>query len=334
MPERSAVAQGVQIGVEVTEGTAVAANKKLSALSIDLDPNAEFEEPFRPMGNKFPTLSPIGRESGGAELSGRGTYTEIIYPLSSVLDDGTVGTSITVGVTATGTAAREWVFGAATSAADTPKSFTVEQGDGNFAERVAGFRVNSLQMVFNRDTVEISGDGISKAIETGITLTATPTEIALVPILGKEIEVFADDTSGGLGTTKLLRVFEVTFGMGGRYGGVWPLDSAQASYAALVELVPDASFEIVMMADTVGSNFFTTMRTGATKFFRIRALGSIIEAATKYGFQLDVAAKVLGSPTYDERDGVKVITWPMGVFHDATWGRSHQVRVVNTLTAL
>ena len=71
MPERSAINQSCQLGVEVTPGTLVAAPKRLGSLSFALSPQGEYNT-FRPSGQKYPSLSIMGKEWAEADLSGSG----------------------------------------------------------------------------------------------------------------------------------------------------------------------------------------------------------------------------------------------------------------------
>src|SRR5690349_19079695 len=130
MPERSSLLQGVQIGVESVFGTAVVANKLLQSLGFMLKPELEMQR-FRSSGNKVDTLVTLGKESASADVTGRGTYDEIVYPLSSIL-------TTSAAVTTTGTTGKQWVFTPAVAAEDTPKSFTIEQGGAVRAHKVAG----------------------------------------------------------------------------------------------------------------------------------------------------------------------------------------------------
>src|SRR6476469_9047878 len=103
MADRALVFEGNQIGLESTYGTQVAADKKLTAMNIALSPAAEVDV-YGPMGQKFDTLSILNREWATADISGKPTFTEIVYPLSSVLTTAALTTP------ATGVTARLWTF--------------------------------------------------------------------------------------------------------------------------------------------------------------------------------------------------------------------------------
>lgn len=327
MPERPVIGQGVQIGVETIEGTGVPANKRLTTIGWELQPKAEFS-PFRPMGAKYPSTSPIGKEWGAAALSGRGSYTDLVYALSSVLTTAAI-------TTPSGTLPRLWTFNPANLAADTPKTFSVEQGDPNFAEKMYGLKVVDLSMSFNRDVIEVSGSAIGNLLQTGATLTATPTTVAQKIMLANQVQVFMDASFGALGTTKLPRPLSVNWGVSGRFGPLWVLDSSLASYAATIETEPDTDFTLVMQADASGHSLIPFMRADTMRYFRVRATTpDFIEAAVPWQFTLDVACKIQGEPQYTEVDGVKGITWPMKIHDDGVWGQPFKVMVQNQLAAL
>jgi hypothetical protein len=76
MTDRAAVKQIVQIGVEATKGTAVAATNRLPSISITPRPRAEVDT-FGPMGEEFDTITALNREWTEAAVDGRATYTEL-----------------------------------------------------------------------------------------------------------------------------------------------------------------------------------------------------------------------------------------------------------------
>lgn len=335
MAERSTIAQGVQIGVETTEGTLVPADKRLSALGITPSPDLTYNQ-FKAMGSKYTNVAVLGKEFTAVDLSGIGTYTEIVYPLSSVAQTAAITTP------GGGTLSRLWTFTPATNAADTRKSFSVENGDGNFAEKFAGMVVTDFGIDITRDGVDISGSGFGKAIQTGATLTATPTTIALKPIVPTQVSVYMDPpganqaaSESALGTTKLTRVFEANFQIGGRFGPVWPLDAALNSYAATVELDPTTTLELTMEADAAGMGLFANARVGDVRMIRVEAVTTtFIETTIPWKFTLDIAGQISDGGDTDDLDGVKVVHWTFDVMNDSIWQHAWRIAVQNALTAL
>ena len=84
MPERTTVTQVVQVAAETTEGTAVAANKKLPSVTISPALKTNIDA-FRPLGNKFQTIHAQGKEWSAAAVSMQPTYSELEYLMASAL---------------------------------------------------------------------------------------------------------------------------------------------------------------------------------------------------------------------------------------------------------
>lgn len=328
MAERSALTQGVQMGVETVPGTPVAANKKF--VSIGVEPAIQMDPiRFRPMGTKYKTVVTPGKEWVEAGISGVGSYSEIIWFLSSLIV--TPGAPTTVD-----TSARKWTFISAASAEDTVKTFTVEQGGAVRAHSFAYGIMTELEFTINRDGIEVGGSMLGQRISDGITLTPAPTTPPQVPMLPTDFDVWLDPTSAGLGTTKLLRVLEATITLGDRQNPVWPLNSTLTSYAATVETEPNAQIKLLMEADTEGMAQLTQMRGGSTKFLRIKGTSPTLAGAAteKYSFQWDAAIKVADVGDFSDEDGVYAIEWTFDMVLDATWTKAFDVQVVNKETTL
>lgn len=344
MPERSTVNQGIQIGVESTYGVAVTANKKLPAMSIVPSPDLAFEQ-FRQSGNKFNSISALTQKSTAVDIEDSAlTYTECIYPFSSLFGAATITTP------ALSTTARQWEFIVNANAADDPVSFTVQRGDGILRELFTGFVVNSLDISFEAGAQPtMSGDGFGKAMvhSAGAMDTLAGTQPALIPALITQTSVYMDpvpasptlaNIDAAFGTTKLSRAFSANTSFGNRYSRVWAIDSAQAgSSVAVVEVPVEFSLELALEADATGWALNNVAESGDARLIRIECVGGIAEdLATDqlYRITMDFYARITGGGGTDERDGVEQITWEMAMMYDATWTRAMRVRVTNLQTAL
>lgn len=327
MAERSSLNQNIQIGVEATPGTAVVATKRLQSIGIEPSVSVETSQ-FRPIGSKFNALSTLGKEWVEAAVTGRGTYTEIIYPLSSV-----ISTAVTSSPVA---GATKWSFSPNTRDDDNPKTFTVEHGSAVRADRFTYGIVTEFGMSFSRDAIEVTGSMMGRAIQDGVTMTAAGvTSPPLVPILPTQVTCYLDNTAAGLGTTKLTRMISGEFSLGSRFGPVWVLDAANPSFVNHIETEPDLSCTLTLQADTQGMALLQTLREGQTKFLRIEAIGANIGAtAEPYRFTLDLAIKISDTGGFSDADGVYAIEFSGLGVHDGTWGKALEINVVNELTAL
>ncbi len=327
MAERSALAQTVQWGVESTEGTAVAADKFLS--SIGVEPNLEVGmDLYRAMGSNWPGVATLLNEASTFDLTGRPDFNQIIYPLAGAMSAPVITTP------SGGTLSRQYVFNLVRSGADTRKSFTIEWGDANFAEKAAGVVFPDFNLAISPDALEIGGRGIGKAITSGITLTPTPTAVASKIETPLQFNVYADDTFGTLGGTKLTRALSANFGFSNHWGRIRTIDRTTAgSHAATIQTEGDSACDLTIMRDTVGQAFLTIMRSGATKWIRLEAIGAVIEAAITYSMIIDFAAKIGDAPSFGTDQDIATITLPLRLAADSGSANTATVTVVNTITA-
>lgn len=330
MAERTTVTQTLNIGAETTPGLAVTCDINLQALSIEPSIGQSIEM-FRPSGEKFATVQAFDAEWVEATISGQGTYTEIVYPLSSVLDVATITTPS--GATNT----REWTFDPSPTDLDAPVTFTVEQGDSVRAHRYSYGLFSAFEVTFNRrDGVSLGGSMLGQEISDGVTLNASPTTVDLLPILGGQIDVYIDASAASLGTTQLTRAFDATWRVQNRYGPLWALNSSEGSFTTHVELEPTAQLELMVEADATGMGLLTNARNGDTRWIRIQATGATIEGAFANSFTLDFAGKISSVGQWSDNDGVWAISWTFDAVKDPDWGtgRAFQAVVQNELTGL
>ena len=330
MPENATVAQAVQIGKETTPGTGVAAGKLLQYTSFDLDPNIDTVA-FRPMGSKVNSTVLPGKDFTNFSVSGQGSYQELPYLLSSLLIDATPTTVDTTG--------KQWLYEPTNRTENTKARYTIEQGSAVRAGKATFGAVTGLEVTFNRESgVQISGSGWAQQYQDNIALTGSPTTVTEAPMLPTHLNVYVNDTFAAIGTTKLTRDFNAVWRCNDVAGQVWPINSANASFAADVELVPTVQMELTAEADTAGMAFLTAVRAGATKYIRLEAISTVLagSATAFYKVWFDLAAKVSSVGGFDDSDGVKVVNWTLDGVSESTFSSTAfcRVTVVNTLAAL
>lgn len=323
MGEKASIFQTVQIGIETTPGTAVAANKKL--LSTSIIPGAKVEaDAFRAMGNKYASFVTLNKEWSEAKIEGKLTYNEILYLLSSLLSQPSP-------VQQGATTAYKWTFTSATSAEDAGKTLTVEQGDANSAWRAAGVRVSGLEFTFNRNEVSVNGTAVGKALETGITLTASPTSMTARPVLPGHLSFYMADSQSGLaGASAMTRGFSLIWSLTDKIGLSWPVGQNPVT----VESTPNLEAKLKVATDSTGMGLVTTMRAGDTKWFRVKAEGATIESTYKYTFLLDFPAQIKDMTDFNDEDGLYLVEYGLAGIHDATWGKSFQIEVIANVQTL
>lgn len=335
MAERSSVTQSVQIGVETTAGTAVAAAKRLGSMGFKIGPAID-SKPLMPTGTKYPVAQIIGKEWTEADIDGSAVYTELPFAFASVISAPTV-TAIMDGATPTG--ATRWVFNSNTFGDDAPKTFTVEQGSAFRAHRFTNAIFTEYTWGWSRDEIELGGALLGRAIEDGITLTASPTLLPQVPVKPAELSIYIDSTAVGLGTTKQLRTLKGECNISDRYQPLWVVDAAQPSFVNTVEGEPTVEFKITQMADSQSAANLIAMRLGTTKFLRLEGVGpEIYTSATpltvNHRVRWDVAGQVSDVTKFEDEDGVFAIEYTFIAVHDPTWGKAFEVEVITTTSTL
>jgi hypothetical protein len=235
-----------------------------------------------------------------------------------------------------GSAAYLWTLTPAQSSEDTVKTFTVECGSSVRAGKFTYGLLKDLTLSFDRDRIAVDGTMIGQAYTDGITMTAGPTAVAVMPVLPTALDVYLDSTSGGIGSTKLTRVLSGEFSITDRFGTLWALNSAISGFAATVETVPKAQLKLLVEADSAGMGLLTPMRSGDKRYVRLKAVGPLIAATYYYTLQIDLCGVVSEVSEFQDADGVYAIEWTLNVAYDSAWssGRAMQVQLTNTLSAL
>ena len=329
MPEVASIFSGVQIGAETTSGTAVSASKLLNYLSLEPGISIDFNR-FRPMGQVVASAVTPGKDFTEWSVSGQGSYSEMIVPFCSLIVNTTP--------TTVETTARRWTFTPAGRSEDTIKTYTVESGSATRAQKATYGLFNSMEVTFNRtDGVTMSGSMLGQQIQDNITLTSTPTAYEEAIILPTHLNCYIDSTSGGIGGTKLLRDFNAVFRMNDRWGTVWPINSANASYVSHVNLEPTVQIELTVEADSTGMAELVNARAGTTRYIRLEAVSTVLAGSTQfYDLRIDMAGKISNINAFDDNEGVKVLTYTFDAVYDSAWGSGQymQARLTNKTSTL
>lgn len=326
MVDRAKVTENVQWGLESSEGTAVAAPKNIRSVSVEtkIGGNAEF---FRPDGRKFNTLAVTNQEWSTFALNGKATYTEGIYPLAMMFGDPSPSSS--------GVGAKTRVYEMADTTILDPQSMTIEKGGTVRAQKIAGAILTDLTLAFSRKNgINLTGNGIGRLFTDGITLTASPDDVPLRPLVGKHLDIYIDSQASDLGTTKLTRAFSHEIALTGVYGPIWAIDSSETSYGGHVDLAPTTSAKFMVEADATGMAYLSQYRTNDLMFVRIEATGLEFESGITDLFTYDVCLAIKGVEPDTDEDGVTTVSYDCELIKDSTWERALQISVVNDIATL
>lgn len=326
MTDRAKVIEAVQFGLESTPGTAVAAPTNIRSVSVDMKIGGSADL-FRPDGHKFNTLGETNMEWTTFGVNGKPTYTEICWLLAAMFGNPSPSSS--------GVAVKTRVYEMADTALLTPKTLTIEKGSSVRAQKLAYGVLTDLGLTFSRGSgLTLTGSGIGQLWTDGITLTASPVDVPLVPVIGKQLDFWIDATSAGLGTTKMLRAFHVEPTIGGVYAPIWAINSALSSFAAVVDAVPTTGMKIVLEADAAGMAYLTQYRADTLMFVRLKATGPVIDTAIPYSLTYDACLLIKSVSPDEDESGVTVVTYETEFVKDSTWTRALQITVVNDVATV
>ena len=319
MADRDTITQVVQIGVESTAGGTVAANRKLQALTIQPAIQVTASR-YRSTGTKYPSAVVQGKEWVQAALAGHAAYNDLLYAFASMFG--------TVAATQQGTlVAYKYSWTPNQSSPDTPQTFTVEQGSSVRAHSFGYGLVTDLTLNSDRENVTVDGTMIGQRLNDGVTLTGAPTAIADKPVRPSKIDVYLDTTSWGLGSTQLTRAFTYRWGLTGKFGPIWPLDSSKTSFAAHAELEPTCEIVMRAEADATGMGLLTNLRAGTKNWIRFKAAGDAI-GTSAYSLTIDACVEVAAIGDFSDTDGVFATEFTLVPVYDETWAKAFTIDLI------
>jgi len=327
---RPIVNRVVQVGVETVPGTPVPANKSLPLTSIELQRELTVKQ-YRALGFKGQTAFKVTQDYSSGTMSGPFNYTEIVYPLATMVQP--VITTPTNGVLT-----RDWLFTVKAQGADTFKTLTIQEGDGDAASQTAQSIFTQLGLDIKEDEAVLSGKILSKNM-TSVSLTGSPTAIAQLPIGPREIDVFMDPIGGTIGTTKVTDAYMAQFGIDNKQVAKWVLNTSEASYKEPIEVVPTMSGLMCTEHNAQSRAFFNAITAVNNPYYliRIKATGPQIEAVTPtyfYQAQIDFVSQIIATKQEDA-GGVWGYSYTLVPAYHPTFGNKlFEALIRTTLTAL
>jgi hypothetical protein len=311
-------------------GNPVAATKKVQAAMFEDEPKANIYG-FGPDGEKYDELEEPGTEWSELKISGPPTFDELTYLLDSMWGQATPT------IPGGGTNSRQRIYTPGLSGPYNPLPLTVERGSAARARKYTDVTTTGLTFTLNPSQHTMAGDAFGQPVQDAITLTPGLSGVPLVPILAKYAKIFVDPTAGAIGTTKMSRAFNLTWGWTGGYEKVFTIDSdVQPGWATITDLKPNTESKLTLESDAQGLANLPIMRAGSYQYMRVIFTGPVIESTIHYLFQIDCAIKVSAPSKYQNKDGTTTNEWTYKIVKDPAWnsGQAFQVTLVNTLASV
>lgn len=185
MAEREFARQIAQIGIETTEGTAIAATKRLLNQSFMLDIGLELQK-YKPTGYRRGTRFDPGKKWAIISGPGKPSYSAFPYLFECLYKRYTP-------TTPGGTNPRDWVYVQSSSASETIATFTLEKGGSQGMERAVGCFFTGWSMTGNPGEINMDVEGLGRAVQDSVndSIAMSTREIQTVDLSGD-----ADPTGG------------------------------------------------------------------------------------------------------------------------------------------
>ena len=226
---------------------------------------------------------------------------------------------------------QKWVWTPPSSGVDPHgTTYTIEQGDATRAMKAVQAQVTGLSYEVKRGSMpSLGGEVLARALQLGQTLTASPTSQPNVLVKPTELCIYADPTFATIGTTKLLGAISAKWEHKGRRKPFDTLDCANPSFSGFVDLAPNASFELVMDADTVGESYMNNFRNGTTFYLScVFTSGTNIGVTTApYKLTHKLAVQV-EEPEFGEQEDAWAATYKLRPVHDSSMGGSEVFELI------
>ena len=328
--ELATITQHVQVGIETTLGTAVAATKQLADLTqFSATPANDVDMSQRGAGQKIATFGIVGKEMTTIAIGGPLTFDSFAYWCNLAFRTGTIG--------AGGDASTRYhTFDLSQTAQETYSAFTIEHGDSVRARKIPGVQLDSLSFTLDLagNVAQWSGSGIGFPLVDGITLTGALPFVAVTPMSPANVDVFLDTTYAGAGGTRLSRVLKFDFAMSNHWDQFFTLDSTMVRHAAgMIETPPTIQVKLLLEADSAGMARLTALRAGTSQFVRVKVIGPVAGSSTQ-NLQVDMALKISSAGAIEDKNGVYGYEVTGDLVYDLTGTASLKFRLENLLTAL
>lgn len=328
----------LQLGVEATKGTAVAATAIWRGVgTIEDAREVKFVDEdsgyVAPLDRTYiPKL--LAKLQMGATPA---TYQQLPYILAAGVQNVVTGSADGPGTD------KIYTYNFPTTALQTIKSYTIEGGDDAQAERMEYSFVEAFKLKGNNaGDVEMSADWIGRQV-TQNAFTPALTLAAVDDMITGKSKLFIDAIGGTQGTTPVTgSVLEWEFDCKTGWVPHFTADGNTSPYfifEALDDKKLDIQFKVIFEHET---SFATVekgnWRTQTPRLLQLKVTGNAVTTpGTTYSndtLLLNMAGKWLKFDKLGEKDGNDTIQGTFKVTHDLTAAKFCQIIVVNELASL
>lgn len=323
----------IQIGKEVTAGTAVNATTIWRGEGT-LKDDRTIEFVAEDVGLLEPTDRTYVPKLGAVVTLDEtpATFEQLPYLLVACLS------GVTTATTDTGGSGKIWPFNAATTQANTLKTFTVEGGDNQRFDDVEYAYVTEVQLSGAKGeavtmSATLRGRQATDSEPTGSLSIPTVEEI----LFGKGKLYIDPTTMGATQKTETWLGFSLTIPGGWKevYTGDGNLYFTKLEYVGHRD--SPITGEITLEHDAVAEAEINFARNETLRLLRMQFQGNNLTTAGTYTYKtlrIDLPIKYTEVPEMDDEDGDDVVTLPFQAVYDVAGARAASITVVNESATL
>ena len=273
--------RGVQLGVETTPGTAVAATQRV--ININTVPTKhEDVKVVKGQGTK----GAIGVQRQKTWSEGRATgaldYDFIAYILAGMISSGVTPTTV-------GTLTRKWTWVMRCSRPDVPQTYTMEYGNELGENKQYPFMVFSdMSIKVNETTADYEAGYFARQGIENVTMTAGLSDMPSILSNPLDFRVNFATTYAGLstGTPKLTKLEDFEMHLNSHWKSVFFIDDAQSSFSGLLERSPSYGCKITAEQGTDTDNLLLNLRNRQLCYVQLMGTGALIEVGTPNNYYM------------------------------------------------
>ena len=187
------------------------------------------------------------------------------------------------------------------------------------------------------DLIEVVESALTGGTSPTVTVVKTTpgglTEYPIVPVMPNHWNVYVAETLAGLDAGKLVGNFTATPEISDRYTPVWTQDRTKPSYSSHAEARIAPTISLSGKANAEGVGFLAYARAGTKLWVRLEAVGPEVISGVNYTEKITAYGQISGIGPFGDEEGVYIIDAVIGLQFNATWGKTMEVELVNSVAS-
>lgn len=261
-------------------------------------------------------------------------FTGVLSTDVSAITSPTGTPTPTIALDTAATLTRRWTFTMAPAGPDTIQTYTVEKGAlgvSSQAQRAAFGFVGGINTKFSKSEASFDGSFMAQATVDPVTMTASPVDVACVPVDPKSTAVWMGTSLAAM--VKMQRLLTLELGVQNRASGLMTLNDDDTSFSNRIEGVPDLSTKFFVEHNSEGQAMLARLRNNTPVYAVVQNLGPLIEAGFNYRMKWTYRFGLV-KPNTSDVDGAYGRDYDGGLEYDSTLGTAIKLEIDTTQSAL